>query len=169
MDGKKLTKTIYLCQPITMNGNKIYSESETTTPPGDVIIHLPGEKSRMNNSRQHSLAEYLLNNIIKDTLPASFSGYTMRVELRDLVVDEKGNIVYYYFDGIKCTGPDGQIRTMKYYPAKIDALLASVHYLKPATLNGNKATVRLNPTLPYYKLEVKNHVVTYKWDGKSEL
>jgi hypothetical protein len=155
--NQRITKVRSLPKPITLNGEKIYDLKDVTQTPQPAIMHVP-------------IQDYVLNSFVNDSSIKSFPDGVARVRLFALVVDEHGKVVYYFYDAAQYFGADHLPSSIGGYPdRKIDQLFADAPPMNPATLNGKKVPVILNLSFANYRLDIKNHTVTYRLDyGESD-
>ena len=77
-----------------MNGHKIYTDTSIISIQKKFGKHI----YETGGWTSEGIKEYLLSNL-KDEL-AKLDDYTYSIELQNIVVDEKGQIVYFDYDGI---------------------------------------------------------------------
>jgi hypothetical protein len=157
--NKPITKYLREPQPSSLNGKKIYELTEVTTPP----IYNPVRVSPpLAGPADISLEQYLVNNLEKDTDLKQLSDGIVRINLKGIIADENGKIVYFEYRGARWAGKDGQVRTLGdgLLARDIDNWIANAQPMSPATLKGNKVAVRLNASLSGYKFNIQNHTLT---------
>lgn len=147
--------------PATMNGKKIYKLTEVTTPPQTIITAQP-------------LEEYLLDNLMGSFVNYWTDTFTIKLELRNVIIDETGKVVYYDFGQVKGWGPDETTRTLNRgdLSDKVESLMSKAPLMKPATYNGKAVPAYTGVTLEYYEIDIRKPNVTYrktknKYHGKN--
>lgn len=136
-------------QPASVNGVKVYNLNEVTTPPRANIGGL-------------SLADYLLQNLKDEFI--SFSNYKLafRIDLFNVIVDDKGKVVFYECDGVRGYGEDRvERRIANVVSTKINKLLSDMPAMTPALRNGKPVAAYTDVYLKYYKIEVKDQKAFY--------
>ncbi len=142
--------------PATMNGKKIYKLKEVTTPPQAIIGTQP-------------LAEYLLDNLKGTIREFKVDSLTIKIELKNIIVDEKGTIVYFEFGSVKGWWEDETIRTLGRGELgdKIESLLSKAPSMKPAMYNGKAVPAYTDVSLEYFEIDILKPAVTYRRTGNK--
>ncbi len=143
--GDETIKVLEFQQPVSINGKKIYASDKVSKSA------LPANKS---------LDDYLINKVKTDPNLKWIDEGLLRLYLHYIILDEKGKVVYYSFDGLKYRMKDQTVRSLN-YDSIIDTLLTTAPAFKPATLNGKKVPVLIQSSLPEYIFNVENHYVTW--------
>ena len=147
--GELLTKLVSLPpQPVTMNGNRIYDMTEVTQAP---------QPSSPNNSFEN----YLLNKLKNDPQICGLKDGNLTIKFRYLVFDETGRIVYYDYQGMEFTEPDGTVRVPDPQDAKIDSIISAIPKYKPAKYQGKNVLAVLKTSISYYRMHINNHHITW--------
>ena len=84
----------------------------------------------------------------------------LRLNLRYIILDEKGKVVYYSFDGMRYRMKDKTVRSLN-YDKIVDTLLTNAPTIKPSDINGKKVPVLIISSLPEYIFNVENHHITW--------
>lgn len=151
--GKQEETEVELSQyPVQMNGKKIYDYSKVDQKP----VYAGG-----------SLGEKIIA-VVKPELEQLADADNYTISIFDMILDEKGNLVYYNVRGLEqyfqLSDPDKGRLTID--PAlkasvntKVDEFLDGSHTFTPAILDG-KAVVCTAPPIPL-NFAVKNHQLAY--------
>ncbi|MGN6567808.1 MAG: hypothetical protein ACTHJ0_07645, partial [Flavipsychrobacter sp.] len=145
--------------PLKLNGEKIYTMYDS-----NIKMKYHESAELVSSKYAESIVEYLLNNLNSELEKLDDGGY--RLGINNVVLDQKGKIVYYEYSGIVTasdTIPDEKLpKANKEVSAevgrKIGALLNNYPTRNPAHLKGKGV-----PFLLYYTPEflniftVKNH------------
>ena len=133
--------------PEKMNGTQIYRTNELTTPPQPY-------------AENGSITDYLFRQLSKDLnrLPDG----TYRIDINNIVLDQKGKIVYYEGIGLCHTDNTKAISMKELITPKIDNILHDMPALKPGKVNSNAVIVMSDISFMAYEIEVKNHKTTIK-------
>lgn len=146
--GEEIWKTrVTSGSPDKINGKKVYYDHEVTTRPRHSIGALP-------------LDEYIMTNIKPDIEKLQLPDGALQVALSRIIIDEKGKIVYYEYNGITLWQKDITHRIVNdaEIAPKIFQLLEAAPTMKPATLNGkNVAAYLSNSSLYDFKIEINSH------------
>lgn len=133
-------------EPIALYGRKIYNINDVATAPWNDGIALP-------------LEEHLLSKFKSDPILQSFTDGTFSLNLRDIIIDEQGRVIYYELERFIYTGTDGQPRQLNMQG--IDQWLQTAPALKAPVVNGKNVMARLNTSLSdNYTITIKNHEIT---------
>jgi hypothetical protein len=135
--------------PVLLGKKKIYNASEVST-------------RAENYNGETSLEDYLLANLKSDIKTCGASCDYVRINLYNIIIDDKGRVVYYEFHGIKgyCGGTVRRLSGETIIP-KINKLLSNAPAQKPATLNGTNVVAWADIFMPDYKIVVRDDAVTY--------
>ena len=130
--------------PVKVNNEKIYNSDEVTSRAASF-------------SANGSLEDYLFKHLATelDKLPDG----TYVLDLYNIVLDSKGRIVFYEYNGITNYDNKGTIpaEIMKAIDKKIDPALYGAPAMKPAKIDGKGVYALTDILLSLYKVEVKNH------------
>ncbi len=141
--------------PIAMNGKKIYNTDEVTSIP-------------QRYAKDQSVEEYILSKLSFDAFPDGI----YRVSLSNIILDDKGKVVFYVYSGLtskdlkdhELTLPAGLLtKTEK----DLHAAIGTAPKMKPASLNGKNVIVNSDISMYEYRIEVNNHVATYTKSFRS--
>lgn len=134
-------------QPVKLNGAKIYSGDELTTPPQPYAAN-------------GKLEDYLLRNLDKEL--SVLADGTYRVQLGNVVTDKSGEVVFYEFYGITQDGTNKGVdpELKKMIATKIDIILTQAPAMQPAKVNNNSVPAKANVSMYRYRVVVKDHKVT---------
>ncbi len=139
---------------IKMNDAKLYNSDEFTTP-----------QQPMENEK--SIEEYLLSNISSDI--ATLSNGLYRISMNEVIVDDKGKVVFYKYNGVFGRDKDGErieidsvIRQK--LDEKINLLMSNVPDRIPAKLNGKAVNANTDVYMSSYAIEVNDKKATYRKD-----
>jgi hypothetical protein len=138
-------------EPETINGKRIYRYDAVTTPPQPY-------------ASKGTIESYLLTKLADDLGKLPDGIY--RIELHQVVIDEKGKVIYYNYAGIVSRDKGGKAirlpeEVVKKLDNKINTLMENAPAMMPATLNGEKVTAMANVYMQMNKIEVTNHTATY--------
>lgn len=144
-------------QPITMNGNKIYSEA--TAPYNEENI------TPRYYASNATLEEYVLKNIAGGLNSLPDGDYNLRIS--NIVVSENGKVVYYDYGGVERkfypnTWKPVAKDSVKQITAGIDKFLNDAPALSPGTLKGKAVPAILPTEFSRVNIIVKNHQATIK-------
>ncbi len=143
-------------QPSTVNGHKVYSEKEATTPPQNY----PGAKS---------LEAYLLDSLAGDSRLWLTRNIVARLDLQSVIVDEKGRVVYFEYAGIKAWTKNGVRDLNDNLALKINRLMSNAPAMKPATVNGKNVTAYSCVFLQDYAIDAAARNVTWRKDPLNDI
>jgi len=95
----------------------------------------------------------------------------LHILLNNVVIDENGKVACFNYSGIRYRGKDGTSRVLddRNLVPKIEKLMADTPPIRPATLNGNKVPSRLKTSVSDYKLEVRDHIITYNLETPQKV
>ncbi|MCW3120645.1 MAG: hypothetical protein JWQ38_137 [Flavipsychrobacter sp.] len=149
LTGSEIYKTVsFPPEPIRMNGKKIWEIDELIEAPFNDRIALLLEK-------------FILSYIKNDTTLQSYNNGTFKLNLRDIIVDEQGRIVYYEPLSLLYKDTDGVV-----HPLNADYLeraMTLAPKVKPVLKDGTPVIARLNTGITYYyKITVADHEISYK-------
>ncbi len=142
--------------PLAINGNRIYDIDEVDTP---VQVE----------DQQLSLDEYMLERL-KPLLNASrFNEYaaSVRLNLRGIVIDEHGKVVFYEYYGLKGITAENRVKklTPMEFPEKLNKFMSELPLMKPAMVGGKNVMSYSGIDLHHYKIEKYQDELTYSYDG----
>jgi BlaR1 peptidase M56 len=150
--GKEMIKYVQVQpKPISMNGRKIYTNNELTTPPQPYAT-------------DGLMEDHLLKGLTKelDQMPNG----TYALDIYYIVFDEKGKVVFYKTDGLHNANdyndkaknvPEGLKKAIN---KKVDQLLHDAPAVQPGTLKGKNVISKSEISLSNYKITVKDHKTT---------
>jgi hypothetical protein len=169
VSGQEMTKMVShgteATLPATMNGKKIYGYYEIPegTQPGTAVNSKAGLSS-------NNLKEYLLTNLADEFKKLANGSYF--IELNDVVVDEKGKIVFFNFKGILINtrehdngvNPKAKIdkATQASIAAKVSRLMEDAPMHSPAMINGNAVPFLIDGISFSNPFIIKDHKVVYE-------
>ncbi len=146
--GKEVIKiTVKDPIPTKMNGVRIYNTDEITQKPTPV-------------EEGSTLERYIVRGVSAELNKLPSGVYYLYVS--NVVVDAKGKIVYYEYDGLTSernrTKVPADIKSA--VEKKIDPLMNAAPAFKPGRINGKAVIVRTDIMLSLFKIVVKNHKAT---------
>lgn len=139
--------------PDSVNSKKVYASGEVTTLPRFI--------------GKASIEEYLLSKIINGIEKERLPDGTLHVNAGRAVIDEKGKIAYYEYDGGRWEAKEGatlDVNISDRFGTAIIFALNNAPPMKPATLNGENVCAYIHLSKCDYHFDIKDHVVTYKKD-----
>ena len=147
--GNEVFKTVsFPPEPIRMNGKKIWEINELIDPPFNDRIALLLEK-------------FILSYVKNDTTLQAYNNGTFKLNLRDIIVDEKGTVVYYEPMSLLYKDTNGMAHLLN--ATYLEHAMALAPKVKPVMKDGVPVIARLNTGLTYYyKISVKDHEISYK-------
>jgi hypothetical protein len=145
-------------QAASINGNKIYSLNEVTSP---ASISTGQELTEV--SMLQSLREYIGQLYFQR--PDSIS---VRINLKNIVVDENGAIVYFELGGVRAV-INGLIRDLDTgeLPQRISKIIGEMPPLKPATLNGKNVMSYADINLHRFRISSAGKSISWVNDGST--
>ncbi|MCF8449356.1 MAG: hypothetical protein K9G49_05730 [Taibaiella sp.] len=140
--------------PTSVNGLKVYNKyTEKLTPP----------KAKMGAL---SIEDYLLQNLKDEFIPFSNDVSAFRIDLSNVIVDDKGKVAYYECRKVNCYMADGTERTCaNVISAKLNKLLSDMPAMIPAMKAGKPVAGYTAVYLKKYRIEVKDQQATYRIEG----
>ncbi len=132
--------------PVEMNGKKIVAATQVTT------------KATIAGA---SLEKYISEKLNDGLRSASWPDGTYRIDLRSVITDEQGKVVYYEYEGISRREPGGTWTNVSDHPlaSSIKKLLTDVR-MQPAKVSGKPVIAFSDVFMDNYDLTVKNHAVS---------
>jgi len=153
VDGYEILKE-YITDPqvIMANDHKVYSKDEVSSP----VQHCD------------RLEKYLLKKLSKKLkMLYTQENENIRIDLRSVVVNEKGKVIYYEYNGVYFNNKSDNITTLPIdLNNKVPKLMKKHPKLKPATVNGEKVIAHTNISLFKNKITVKSNKVSYNIEQK---
>jgi hypothetical protein len=131
--------------PVTMNGKHIYSGRAADIPSQSRPPYEPLEEQILNN-----LKHFYDSLCVPDG--------TLRVRLKQVIIDGHGKIVYSDFSGVNFIGEDRTTRVL--ISPETDYLFANVSVV-PATYHNQDVSTR-RIFLSSYLIEIKDHKMVYR-------
>jgi hypothetical protein len=133
--------------PTKMNGIRIYNTDEVDAKPA------PAEKIG-------TLELYIVKGLSTELNKLSNGNYFLYVS--NVIVDDKGKVVYYEYDGLTSERNKNKISAdvKKALEKQIDPLLNSAPGFTPGKLKGRPVIVRTDIMLSMFRIAVKNHKAT---------
>lgn len=144
--GKKVTKTTTIDPTlIRMNKLKIYKFDEVTVQPAPT---------------DGPVETFVIKGLTTELNKLPDGIYF--VDLFNIVIDNKGKIVYYEYGGIIPQDTKFKIPDYVSMPAgkKIDSLINAAPAYAPGEMNGKTVVVRTNAFYDTYRITVKNHRIS---------
>lgn len=140
--------------PTSVNGVKVYHMyTEKSIPPKADIGGL-------------SIEDYLLQNLKDEFIPVSNDIRAFRIDLSNVIIDDKGKVAYYESKGVNGYMADGtERRCANVVSAKLKKLLSDMPAMIPATKAGKPVAGHTAVYLKNYRIEVKDQKATYRLEG----
>jgi hypothetical protein len=140
--------------PTSVNGVKVYQMYTEKTIPPKAGVGAP------------SIEEYLLQNLKDEFIPVAKDISGFRIDLSNVIVDDKGKVAYYECRKVNCYMADGTERTCaNVVAAKLNKLLSDMPAMIPATKAGKPVAGYTAVYLKKYRIEVKDQQATYRIEG----
>ena len=149
VSGKEVTRvTTKDPIPVKMNGARIYNTDEITLKPSPV-----GDNP--------SLELYIFKGLSTDLNKLPDGNYYLYVS--NVIIDNKGKVVYYEYDGISSERNKTKIPAdvKKAIASKIDPLINKAAAFKPGKVNGYAVIVRSDIMLSMFTIVVKKHKAAF--------
>ena len=148
VDGHEIIKisTSYPV-PLKMNGAKIFPSREITQPPYARFVS------------NETLEEYIYKGLSQEFAQLPDNTYSINIYL--VVLDNKGTIAFYEYDGMQI-GYQNEISEdqKKAIASKIELLMNTAPAFLPGKMNGSAVPVFLDTRFPMDRVEVKDHKVS---------
>jgi hypothetical protein len=134
-------------EPDSINGRKVYNTNEVTSMPESY-------------AGTTTIDDYLLNNLNGDIKKLPLPDGLLKIDLNNVIIDEKGRVAYFEYRGIQCWDKDGSMRYIREkLGPRISKLMEHAPAMKPATLDGNDVVAYTNQGAWYdLKIKIKNRV-----------
>lgn len=142
--------------PSYISGKKVYDIDEVTTP----VIFSDAHES------QH---EYLLQKLTSILMTTRFYEYgaSARLNLRNIIVDEKGRVLFYEFYGMRGVTAENRVKQLSFpeLAAQINQFMTELPPVKPATVDGKNVMAYSGIDLHHMKIEKVDKALTFSYDG----
>lgn len=142
--------------PTTVNGDKIYEYNEI-------------EKPASVATGQQTLNDYLFSGM-KDVLQSYFrnniSLQTLRIDIRNVVADKTGKIVFYQLGPVKGMA-DGRLRVLprEEISALVSELMSKYPAMKPAQVKRRNVSAYINFNMGLYNVKRAGNDIYIDFDG----
>lgn len=147
IDGKQAKVNRNIPLPLEMNGKKIYNTSQVTT-------------ASTCKTSGGSLERYLMDGLSHTMKAAKWPDGTYRIDVRSVIVDENGKVVYYTYEGIKLVDKDNMARSINDGPMAVDIeKLMTKAPMHPAMYQGKPVVAYYSMNLDDNDIVVKDHAV----------
>lgn len=134
--------------PIAVDDNPIYKAGDVASAPDT-----------------KALVAYLMDNL-KDVITTYRDSniLTYSIDLRDIVISEDGNVIYYSFEGIHCNTIGNVRRTLSSDDAqtRVDSVLLHTPAMPPATKEGVAVPVLYDIALSRYPVVIRDGAATWQ-------
>jgi len=142
--------------PAYIAGRKVYDLDEVTTP---VIF----------DEKAESQEEYMLEQMKPILMSTEFYefGASVRLNLRNLIVDDRGKVVFYEFYGMRSVTADNRVKPLTFpeLTAQINKFMTELPPVKPATVDGKNVMAYATLSFHKVKIEIINRAIIYSYDG----
>lgn len=161
--GPIIKDTMIIIDPV--NGDEIIRETVT-----DPEIALANEKKvfstdEVNSTVQNGdkLEKYLLKKLSKKLQNLQTDNEEiLKIDLSHVIVNEKGKVIYYEYDGVDRKSKDGKISKVSVdLNEDINRLMKKHPKLQPATVNGENVIAYTHIGLNEYRITVNDKNVYY--------
>jgi hypothetical protein len=142
--------------PATINGDKIYEYHEVGKP-ASVATGQQTLKDHLFTGMDNMVRSYFRNNT---------SLQSLRIDIRNVVADKTGNIVFYQLGPIKGLA-DGRARILQRdeLSARISELMSKYPAMKPAQIKGRNVAAYTNLNLGLYNVKRAGNDISIVFDG----
>ena len=131
--------------PVSMNGKHIYTNTEVDVPSGSRAPNISLEEEIINN-----LKGFFDDKPVPDGI--------LQLEIKQVIIDEHGKVVYSDFHGMKLAEKDDQFRSLTY--DNPDILFKNTTQT-PATYKDHSIISSRRVFMDNYIIEIKDHKLTY--------
>lgn len=142
--------------PSYISGKKVYDIDEVTTP----VIFSDAHES------QH---EYLLQKLTTILMTTRFYEYgaSARLNLRNIIVDEKGRVIFYEFYGMRGVTAENRVKPLSFpeLAAQINQFMTELPPVKPAMVDGKNVMAYSGVDLHHMKIEKVDKALIFSYDG----
>ncbi len=142
--------------PSYISNRKVYDIDEVSTP----VIFSEAHES------QH---EYLLQQLTSIILSTQFYEYgaSARLNLRNIIVDEKGRVIFYELFGMRGVTAENRVKPLSFpeLAAQINKFMTELPPVKPATVDGKNVMAYSGIDLHHMKIEKVGKSLIFSYDG----
>jgi len=142
--------------PSHINGRKVYEYDEVSTP---VIFS-------ESNESQH---EYLLNRMKGILMMTKFYEYgaSARLNLRNIIVDERGKVIFYEFFGMRGVTAENRFKPLAFpeLTVALNQFMTELPPIKPATVDGKPVMAYAGTDFHHIRIEKVGNNLAFSYDG----
>lgn len=142
--------------PTEINGKRVYDWNEVDEP---VLFSA-------NAPSQH---EYLLERMSGVLMATEFYEYgaSARINLRNIIVDERGKVIFYQFYGMRSVTADNRVKPLTFpeLTVAVNKFMSELPPIKPATVDGKPVMSYAGVDLHHIKIELVKSKLIFSYDG----
>lgn len=142
--------------PSYINGRKVYEYDEVSTP---VIFS-------ESNESQH---EYLLSRMKGILMITKFYEYgaSARLNLRNIIVDERGKVIFYEFFGMRGVTAENRFKPLTFpeLTVALNQFMTELPPIKPATVDGKPVMAYAGTDFHHIRIEKTGNNLVFSYDG----